>query len=262
MPQLGLGLGLNKGSYIKSLPKYLTDAGCTFAINVDRQVKALTNPNSPFINPLVDITKKGNNVTLQSFAGTTADGYTQIALPNGKNPWFLKFEGSDSLGIIANTADVDILGTNDFAISCVFSTPNPASTGFIVAKSLAQANGDYQYMLSISGSQLYARLQGVIKTLNQTVLANELYNVLLYRKSGRLYAKVLNVEKYNQPSTESLTSQPNMRIGASSGNAGGTTHTGFANINLGNLAIFYNGATGLDIAKVEKAVAKFNANYI
>lgn len=53
-----------------SIPDYLRQAGCTFAINVDRQVGSFTNPNTaPFINPLVDVVGKlGKNL----FDGLTA----------------------------------------------------------------------------------------------------------------------------------------------------------------------------------------------
>ena len=158
---LGLGLGLNKGGYVKPLPKWLTDAGCTFAINVDRQVKALANPNSPFTNPLVDITKKGNNVTLQSFAGTTADGYRQEVAPNGRTVWGLKGDGVDSYGLMGANPPNPV-GTQDFGFAFVFKTGATLPTQFIYFRGLNGVNlSENQFsILPTSDGAMVIRLAG------------------------------------------------------------------------------------------------------
>lgn len=381
MPQLGLGLGLNKGSYIKPLPKWLTDAGCTFAINVDRQVKALANPNSPFINPLVDVVGKlgknlfdpivlsrmvqtvtrgsasfqnnvitvvassadcftemvytsgqvtasqrimtipvkpntqyaysrtislssggtnefisyydenfntlsfasigqtvngrrtniittpantkyisvrlgatvigtvtytdfqleegtvattyepygFNNVLLQSFAGTTADGYTQIALPNGKNPWFLNSDGTDSYMIGVNNADTDILGTVNFGLGFYTRTNGTLVNSWLISKAeSSEATTQYGVKITSAGAlQLF--LNGASITLATGLAINTPYKIVIVREAGTLKCEVNDVETYSAANSTNITTRPNLRLGARSSNVGGTTHTEFYN---------------------------------
>lgn len=400
---LGLGLGLNKGGYIKPLPKWLTDAGCTFAINVDRQVKALANPNSPFINPLEDVgyAKKFNitqsvlngdftggttrwtvvggtisasnkigsvvgdgtlvesrfvynnaittpstdkkfikarvrvtnsnctniivrlgggtqiqqavnnpvinqwydfyfvgtgntdnairiyqvypdaatangkvmevdgnvgvfaipmtgtpleNYTadkinaliteyfegtkqisakltalLQSFAGTTADGYTQIALPNGKNPWFVNSDGTDSYMIGVNNSDTDILGTVNFGLGFYTRTNGTLVNSWLISKAeSSEATTQYGVKITSAGAlQLF--LNGALITLATGLAINTPYKIVIVREAGTLKCEVNDVETYSAAEATSLTTQPNLRLGARSSNIGGTTHTEFYN---------------------------------
>lgn len=211
-----------------------------------------------------DLVKENHdkNVKLLNFAKTTSDGYVKTMLPNGKEPWFLKFDGTNSLISNFENEYFEILGLNDFALSGVFLTPTTLNTGMIIAKSsdAAQANAQYALLILSTGqTAFYSEGAG---TTVANLLPNTLYEWIIYRKSRVLKAKFNKIETLSEPNTSNLTSKPNLRIGARSSNVGGTTHTNYTNISLGNLAIFYNGSNGLDIAKVEKAVAKFNSNYI
>ena len=74
----GMGLFLsNQGNEVnlasgKSMPKWLADAGCKLAINVDRQVNSLVTPNSYISQPLRDMTGRPKKNVFDTNAPTTS----------------------------------------------------------------------------------------------------------------------------------------------------------------------------------------------
>lgn len=382
---LGLGLGLNKGGYVKPLPKWLTDAGCTFAINVDRQVRSIANPNSPLQNPLTDVTGKlgknllqlfqplvitsgvsfdsgfipikltgnilawkfysdvqgtilatpdanlkirfydanknfvdfwglspnprtitntqsvtdltafykieglsaslptvtqtirafqlelgtvatayepygFNNVLMQSVAGTTADGYVQVALPNGKTPYFFKFDGTDTYGIGVNNADTDVIGTGNFGFPYDFITAPTLTNSFLESKAeLSEATSQFGLKITSTGN-LQLWLNGVAITVATGLVPNTFYHVVIVREAGVLKCEVNGVETYSQANVVNILTKPNFRLGAISSNAGGTTHTLFTNVFFGVSAIFQG--TKCTMASVKKAYNKLASNYL
>lgn len=201
----------------------------------------------------------GNNVLLQGFAGTEASGYVQIALPNGKTPYFLKFDGTDDLGILSNTADVDILGNENFAFPKVFLTAATLTNSWLESKAGAlESNTQFGVKLKSDGN-LELWLNGTPITIATGLVINTLYKVLIVREAGVLTCKVNGVQTYSQPNSVSIITQPNMRIGAISSNAGGTTHTAFTNVFLGVQSIFKGSLCTL--LSVERAFNKLISNY-
>ena len=135
--------------------------------------------------------------------------------------------------------------------------------GYLISKNLDVNTLQYGIYIYPDG-KLEVSVQGTATMISAagTLIPNTLYKLVYYRKSGVLKVKLNNVELYSQANTTTMISMPNLRIGARSTNASGTTHSTFFNGYLGTLSIFYNGAAGLDIAKIEKALHKYNINYI
>lgn len=217
--------------------------------------------NSPLVNPWVDLTKNGNNATFQNIAGTTSDGWVNVLLPNGKTMPFLKLDGVDTVGIIPNNPSVDIVGLDEFEIDVVILTPSVLQDGWVVAKNLSGSGADLQYgLLLYATGQINTRISGNDYIIGNagTILTNSIYNINIIRQNGRLVVKINLIEKYNQLNSISIVSQPYLRIGARSTNAGGTAHGSFSNIYIAALSI----AKNPDFTKLSSAWAKVVKYYI
>jgi hypothetical protein len=153
---------------------------------------------------------------------------------------FLKFDGTNDYGI-ANHPSLDITGTGDFAIECVFKTDASLANGYILYSGNGTsflAYGMYAYF----DGKLEINCQNSGQLVNNSLpclTANSLYTLLYYRKSGVLKCRLNKVQNFNAANANSLISSPYFRVGAKTSN--GTAHDSFANIFLGHLSIT-NGA--------------------
>lgn len=149
---------------------------------------------------------------------------------------FLKFDGTDDYMAVFDP-QLDIIGTADFAMSLSILMPPTVAASYVLAKGL-DAGTNIQYGVYIVGDgSIYAYFNGVAVggAVAGTLQPNQVYNISITRIAGRLKIKINDVEKLNQADVSSLTSQPNMRIGARPDTSNGTAmrYNGY----LGYLAI-------------------------
>lgn len=258
--RLGLGLGLNKSILLPSgdpLLKALTKANCTLYLEGDRATGTSKGVNSPLTDPWVDLI--GNNsADLVNFVGTTSSGYNDLLVPNGETRTFLKADGVDDYGVIANDPSLDPTGTEDFAICGVFKTDNPVDTGYLFAKNdTLSSPSDFQYgIVSVGGNlSLYFGVSIAINALS----ADTLHSFAVKRISGNLIMSFDGVEVYNQPNAQSLVSKPNTKLFARTTTGG--VASSFLNFNLGTISFFYNGPTGLNETDVDEACELIRQRY-
>lgn len=79
---LGNRIGLPHGGYIATLAQLVKLAGGVLYLDARKADGTQKGVNAPFTNPLIDLTKLGNNATLTNFAATQTDGYTLEATVN------------------------------------------------------------------------------------------------------------------------------------------------------------------------------------
>ena len=169
------------------------------------------------------------------------------------------FDGINDYGLLANNPSVDIVGTGDFAIAVGFLTPSVMNNNQIICKNLdSAANIQYSINSLLDGQIIvYLNVTPIQVVGFGQVLPNNMYDLRIYRINGRLIAKLQNVEKSNQANTTALLSQPNLRLGARSSIADGSTNTAFFKGGLAWAII----ATGAEVANLDKALDRKARDY-
>lgn len=263
---LGLGLGLNKNNFISSVDPIidaLIKANCTMYLDPNKADGTSKGINSPLTNPLTDLIGS-NDATLVNFNGTVSSGYDDLTLPNTNVKTFLKGDGVDDYGIIADNESLNPTGTEDFAFCGVFKTDTTIKTSYIFVKNTS-TSADVQYGIFIESTGTFkARLSGNIlyEILGAgSILPNTLYSFTLKRINGRLKIAINGVEEYNQPNGVSLVSRDFIRVFCRSNSLDGTVNSLFGNHEIAPLVFFYNGATGLNETDVDDACALLKADY-
>lgn len=262
MPELGLGLGIDRQNKLPSIQQLLKQAGVGLALLPYKADGVRKGINSPFVNPWVDLSGNSNNATLTNFAATTADGWVDKLLPNGNTKPMLKFDGINSYGILPNNPSIDIVGLDEFEITKCFMTPSTLLSGQLIIKTLDGTTPNAQYgIFSGFDGVLAIQIGGQSITVGvaNTLLPNTLYIVVVRRRLGRLIVLLNSVEIYNQPNVSSITSKPNFRIGARPNIADGSTHTLFTNVFDGGTLITKNPT---DWAKLDKATKEAFKGYL
>lgn len=174
---------------------------------------------------------------------------------------YVATEGLDSLGVLANNPSVDIVGTEDFAISWCGITPTTLQASTIIAKNLdGLVNNQYLLYLQSDGVlSIYLNSSGFGLTVTGYIKSNSQTKIDVERKDGRLKCWVNDVLTYDQANTTSLTTQPNFRLFARSSNASGTTHTAYAKL-LTAYLILARGTYG-DLDKLDGVLDKVARDY-
>jgi hypothetical protein len=175
------------------------------------------------------------NCLLQTFAGTTADGYVTETI-NGKTNTYLNFDGLNSFLQGSNHPNVDIVGTGDFWIAGIFKTKPTLTNQTLVSKSSGGAvsvvEANPQYALEYyTGGDISLALAGAYQSIapSGTLQPNTLYGILVYRVSGVLKTRLNKIQISSLANTRNLISKPHFRIGARASNLDGTTHLSFSN---------------------------------
>jgi len=262
---LGLGLGLNKNNFISSVDPIidaLIKANCTMYLDPNKADGTSKGINSPLTNPLTDLIGS-NDATLVNFNGTVSSGYDDLTLPNTNVKTFLKADGVDDYGTIANNASIDPTGTEDFAYCKIFKTIPTNPTSYLLNKSNG-STGTMQYGFFVASNQSFGSYIGGgfigLATVG-TISDDEIHCIIVKRIGSVLKCEIDGIETYNAVNTRSLTSGSLVRTNAKPTNAGGTTHDSFSAMYGGAEAFFYNGATGLNETDVDDACALLKADY-
>jgi len=251
-------VGGGRESYAKAAIK----AGAKLIFDPDKATGTSIGINAPLTNPIVDLSKNSNNGILTNFNGTTASGYVQKLLANGRTKTFVKGDGTDDYIRLVDNGSVDIVGTNDFAIGFVMLTPETLSgSGYIIVKSSDSTNSNIQFAVYYVAGILYLRLAGTSITTTLSIQNNTLYDIRVIRKSGVLTVTANGNVVYSASNTLNLVSKPNIRLFAISAVIDGTAHGSYANVYLGKLLIYYNGASGLVEADVIKSFNNLTKDY-
>jgi len=200
-----------------------------------------------------DLTRYGNNATMVNQAGSSSSGWKSEVI-NGKTVYYNRLDGVDDYGSFVNTASLDIT-TNEFAIAKTFRIQTGATTKWIWNKS-EDAENETQYGLKYNATNGYIELwlEGYIRAtiFAGSITANVWYNVIFYRNSSGVIRSWLNtLEHSGNIYVGALTSRPNLRLGARSSNAEGTTHTDYAKEDEGTINVYSD--TSLDINRIIKA---------
>lgn len=237
-----------------------------FELPVGSQIESdFTNLTADQLNTLYPmgvnevVTARANDCLMVNQAGNSTSGFnSEVNSVTGKTVYFNKLDGTDDYGAFANTPSLDIT-TNEFALACTFKAP-PSGTqaGYIIQKN-NDAFANIQYGIQYSGNNLILKLNGLdISTLS--LVENIWYNVIYYRNSdGRVKPYFNKIEKANQIYATALVSQPNIRIGVRSANAGGTSHTGFFKGDIATISIYQ--APTLNINRIMKAEMTISCDY-
>jgi hypothetical protein len=132
MPSLGLALGVDYQSIVKSLRKRLLDSGAVMALIPQYATGISRGINSPPTNPMVDYTGLGNNALLQGFGFVPNSGYDLFPFvnSNGVDVGYETYSpnGDFSNGITGYTSITDLgytIESNEMTINNL--TANAAS---------------------------------------------------------------------------------------------------------------------------------------
>lgn len=258
---LGLGLGLNKSNLILTSgvdPRIQAaiDANATMLLMGDLANGTSPGNNTDPTSTWADLINS-NDATLTNFAWTTSSGWDGVTVPSGTEQ-MLKADGVDDYGVIANNANLDPTGTEDFAICGVIKTGATIDTGYLFAKNdIGSSPSDFQYgVVSVGGNlTLY---YGVSLSIN-ALSSDTIHSFSIKRIGGNMKMTFDGAEVRNQADSQSLVSKPNTKIFARTTTGGGPA--ALLNFHLGVFAFFYNGATGLNETDVDNACALLKAPY-
>lgn len=244
---LGLGLGLNKGSNtVKSFASLVKSAGGVLYLDARKADGSapLTGNDSPW----VDLTGNGNNATMFNQAGTVASGWQGP-------PYVNRLDGADDYGGFADTASLDIT-TAPLAIGVTIK-PN-VFFRYVFAKNLdSSANNQYGLFVS-SSTQMWFYLEGNQITINGIDLT-KYANIVCCWDGADIFVYQDGVQVFTQAFAQAtLTSRPNVQIGARSNSIDGTSKSLFYNGDIATVTIY----TGSDINKILAAEAKISAQYL
>lgn len=265
MPLLGLGLGLDR--YLKKkggdpLLEALTKANCTLYLEGDRATGTSKGVNSPLTDPWVDLIGN-NNADLVNFVGTTSSGYDDLLVPNGETRTFLKGDGVDDYGVIANDSSLDPTGTEDFSICYVGYLTNLVANKWLFCKNLGTFTSDVQYGIRYTGSgNGWLRVGGQSYTFDAGTIVLNGFNIFVVKKIGSTLRLSINgVEVINISFTISLVSRPYFLLFARNNSTTSILPTEESDQYMGDMAFFYNGPTGLNETDVDAACELIRRRY-
>ncbi|MEY2703282.1 MAG: hypothetical protein RLY43_1921, partial [Bacteroidota bacterium] len=209
------------------------------------------------------VASRANDALLlnQAKNGTTS-GFIISETINGKTIYQNRFDGTDDYANIVSTASLDIT-TNELVIAKTFRIPTGATTKWIVSKTEDTAlETQYGLKYNATNGNIELWLEGYIRatTIAGSIVVDTWYQVVFYRNSAGLISVYQN--QLAHPSSSyigNLTSRPNLRIGARSSNAGGTTSTDYQKMDIGVLDIYSD--TAIDMTKILKAEKTFISMY-
>lgn len=217
---LGLGLGLNKGTIIKSLIQELKSAGAIFVYlsNKANGVGPLTGNDSPFKDLI-----GANDGILLNFAGTVGSGWNTVG-----DVSYLTFDGIDDVIRILTESSGDVLDitTGNLGLAAVYKPQILADSQYLLYRNL-DSFGSGQYGLRITPGNIGIVLNGSIKkTITST---NDIYNSLLYHWSGTEVVGYKNNVLVGLPEAVvgPLISRPNLEFGARSNAVDGSAYSFF-----------------------------------
>lgn len=225
--------------------------------NITVKQAHLFNVSQMFPNPATRPTKTQMDRLVQELI--TKYGYINEQIV--KMAWvvMLKFDGTNDLGI-ANHPSLDITGTGDFAIECVFKTDATLVGSYIISKGSGGGITAQQYALTTeTDGRMQLSLEGTAVAILPigSLQTNSLYSVLIYRIGGVLKSRKNKVELYNLSNNSNMTTKPYFRVGARTNSADGLTHTTYTNIFLGHLSITNGAITPFTEADLIKKFDKF-----
>lgn len=244
MPRLGLGLGLSRGSQLKTFAQLVKSAGGVLYLDARKADGSgpLTGNQSPF----VDLSGDSNDGTLTNFAGTGTSGWQ--ASPN-----VLRFDGVDDFVQFADTASLDITNA-PLAIGVTFKPTN--DTGYLVSKNSGTSNFQYA-VASISGLNVYLYNEtGQEAGTSIPTIIDEYVNVVYFYDGVNIKGYKNNNNVFDIIRTLNLASQgPGLLLGCR--DAVGS-QAAFLSSDIATVTIY----TGSDINKILKAEAKISAEYL
>lgn len=214
-----------------------------------------TDPYEPF---------NRNDVSLTQFAETTASGYDVVTVPNGTITMLNK-DGIDDRPTIANNANLDPTGTQDFAICGILKNKVALDGGWIFCKNLDTNLSTVQFGLFVISSDGGGRLR-LGNGLNLiippgTFIADKIQSYVIKKIGSNIKLEIDGNTIINQVFTATLTSQPNFNLGCRSASIDNTTFAEFTNVYDGAFAFYYNGNDGLVEADVDASCALIAAPY-
>lgn len=245
-----------------TLGKALKDSGAVLALTAYRADGVNSGHNSPLLTDWKDLSGKGNDATLRNLGGTISDGWQLKTLPNGKIAPVLTLDGIDTFGELANTASLDILGLEEFILSVGIVTGSSLVGSYIFSKGLSDStNIQYGVAVYATGScGMYINANYYELLPAGSLQINSMYRLDIVRRGGRLKGILNKVPVTDQVQSAGIvSSRPNVRIGARSNVADGSTQSAFFKGNLGWLTIHRATYGNLDLA--DKAIDMIAKNY-
>lgn len=225
---LGNRIGLPYGGYMASLAKLVKNAGGVLYLDARKSDGVKPGINTPFTNPLIDLTKLGNDATLTSFAATQTDGFTLEATVNSNgsevgysnlvtNPTFVDTSGWTTSGIASlsvsgNEATLTGLGTgnqpnliggNDgktyqsgdkFNMSCEVNIPSGCTSVALVWRDTTLGITLNATTLTPTVFGSYIELNGIITLASQSVFGR-LQIVFTFPDNTTANGKVMKIRK-------------------------------------------------------------------
>lgn len=174
---------------------------------------------------------------------------------------YIATEGLDSLGTIANSPSVDIVGTGSFAYATGFITPTTLVTGALYF------DGNNGSVLAdrkicpilVSDGSLTLTLEGTSITLASvgTIKPNTYCDIRVIRDLGVLKCTINGVETYSSANTTNLVTKTNKRLFAITTNVGGTTHGTYLKVLSSHEVL----ASGSDVSKLNGVLDKIVKDY-
>jgi hypothetical protein len=244
---LGLGLGLNKGTTIKTIIQELKDAGAVFALlsNKADGVGPLTGNDGPWKDLI-----NNNDGTLVNFSGTVG---SQWVSGGG-----LQFDAIDDyVGFSSNSA-IDIT-TYPIALGATFKHPTGGGLGYIMSKGLDDTPSVQYGLFSYPGStEIRFFLNGSSRIVTEGATVDVYHNVLFYADGINIYAYIDGNLYDTAPYSTTMSNQPNFQLGARSDSIDGLSKSAMFSGELVTQTIY----TGSDVDKILDIEAKISAPYL
>jgi hypothetical protein len=182
----------------------------------------------------------GNDCSMINQAKTSISGFTSD-YRNNITDYYNRFDGIDDYGWIPNKPSIDIT-IEEFAICSTFRIRSDSAATFLICKTSSLVT-EAQYAMGYNSitKTIDLLLNGsiVCSTPANGIVEEKWYNVIFYRNTSGVITPYLN-KVVGTPTTYStaLTSQPNLRVGARTTNAGGTTHSGYFKGDIATLTMY------------------------